>query len=165
MYINNNITGVIIILSSVIISCSGTSSIVYLSDSTNGSLRDPSSISQIGSMDTDAKINGSHGELSGLYLTTDRTQMNGVPGDSVTLSVNESITVYARGMDDRGKWFELSDDAAITWKADNELEVTPTAGPEVKVKVVKKAVVSYATATVLTKEGQKIKEEFAVQIK
>lgn len=165
----NNNSSAVIILVSLLISCSSSSSIVYLDGAANSS-SDISSGSSLDRPQTDAitsasKINSDHGELNGLYLTTDRTQMTGVARDSVTLSVNESITVYVRGMDDKGKWFMLSDGIAVTWKADRELEVSPASGTEVRIKILSKAPVSYATVTVITKEGRKLKEEFAVQIK
>jgi hypothetical protein len=123
------------------------------------------------SLPVDHKINPltpgaySHSELCGLYLTTDKAQMTGVPKDSAKLSVNESIIVYARGMDDKGKWFVLPEGVTIDWKADSELNVDPASGTEVAVKVLKKAVVTYVTASAETKNGEKIKKEFAVMVK
>lgn len=130
-----------------------------------------SAVMSCSSLPVDNEINppilGEHGhkELSGLYLTTDKTQMTGVPRDSAKLSVHESIIIYVRGMDDKGKWFILPEDVKISWKADNELEVNPDAGTEVTVKVLKKTVVTYVTAIVETKDERRIKKEFAIMVK
>ncbi|HQL44955.1 MAG TPA: hypothetical protein PL073_13810, partial [Spirochaetota bacterium] len=65
-------------------------------------------------------------ELDGLYLTIDGKQMNGVAKDHAKLAIGESVVIYARGNSTEGKWFKLPTSVAVTWKADRELQVTPT---------------------------------------
>lgn len=105
-------------------------------------------------------------DLYDLYLTKDAQQMTGVPLDSATLSVGETITIYARGcssIETGGKWFELPADVVVNWKADRELEVTPTTGHVVTVKVVSPISVSaYVTATTTAKDGSKIEKLFTI---
>lgn len=108
-------------------------------------------------------------ELGGLNLTTDAKQMSGVAIDHVKLGVGETVVVYARGastIETGGKWFELPADVVVNWKADRELEVTPTVGHTVTVKVVEPiSVAAYVTATTTTKAGEKIEAMFAVESK
>ncbi len=105
-------------------------------------------------------------ELEDLYLTTDANQMSGTPIDHAKLGVGETIVIYARGMssiETGGKWFKLPDDVVVNWKADPELEVTPTTGHEVTVKVIKPiSGAAYVTATTTTKDGKKIEKTFTV---
>ncbi|MFN3550680.1 MAG: hypothetical protein ACK4WJ_02580 [Endomicrobiia bacterium] len=108
-------------------------------------------------------------ELGGLYLTTDAKQMSGVARDSIKLGVGESAVIYARGMstiETGGKWFELPSDVVVNWKADRELEVTPTVGHVVTVKVVRPiSGAAYLTATTTDKSGKKIESILAVTMK
>ena len=106
-------------------------------------------------------------ELGGLYLTTDLKQMTGVARDHVKLGVGESVVIYARGqstIETGGKWFELPADVVVNWKAGRELEVTPTTGHVVTVKVVEPiSVTAYVTATTTTKAGEKLEMLFTVE--
>jgi len=105
-------------------------------------------------------------DLYDLYLTKDAQQMTGVPLDNAKLSVGETITIYARGcssIEKGGKWFELPADVVVNWKADKELEVTPTTGHVVTVKVVSPISGSaYVTATTTAKDGSKIEKLFTI---
>lgn len=105
-------------------------------------------------------------DLYDLYLTKEANQMTGVAQDKAKLGVGESVTIYARGcssVETGGKWFELPADVVISWKADGELEVTPTTGHVVTVKVVKPIAVSaYVTATTTAKNGSKIEKLFTI---
>jgi len=106
-------------------------------------------------------------ELADLYLTTDSKQMTGVARDHIKLAVGETVVIYARGassIETGGKWFELPADVVVTWKADRELEVTPTTGHVVTVKVVEPiSVASFVTATTTTKTGEKVEKLFTVE--
>lgn len=101
-------------------------------------------------------------ELDGLYVTTDPKQMTGVPRDNAKLGLGETVVVCARGAMGT-KWFELPADVVVNWKADPELEVTPTTGHIVTVKVINPISVSaYVTVTTTTKAGEKIEKEFTI---
>jgi len=106
-------------------------------------------------------------DLGGLYLTTDAKQMTGVARDRVKLGVGETVVIYARGMstvETGGKWFELPADVVVNWKADREIEVTPTTGHIVTVKVIEPiSVTAYVTATTTTKKGEKIETSLMVE--
>lgn len=106
-------------------------------------------------------------ELGDLYLTTDAKQMTGVARDSVKLGVGENVVIYARGMstiETGGAWFELPADVVVNWKADRGLEVTPTVGHIVTVKVVEPIEgAAFVTATTTTKAGKKIEALFTVE--
>jgi len=106
-------------------------------------------------------------ELGGLYLTTDEKQMTGVARDHVKLGVGETVVIYARGMstiETGGKWFELPADVVVNWKADRELEVTPTTGHVVTVKVIEPiSTSSFVRATTTTKKSEKIEKLFTVE--
>jgi len=105
-------------------------------------------------------------DLYDLYLTKDPQQMTGVARDMAKLSVGETVTIYARGcssIETGGKWFELPADVVVTWKADRKLEVTPTTGHVVTVKVISPISVSaYVTATTTAKDGSKIEKGFTI---
>ena len=105
-------------------------------------------------------------DLYDLNLTKDPHQMTGVPVDHAKLAVGETVTIYARGgssIETGGKWFELPADVVVTWKADRELEVTPTTGHVVTVKVISPmSVAAYVTATTTAKDGSKIEKLFTI---
>jgi len=101
-------------------------------------------------------------ELKDLYLTTDAKQMTGTARDMAKLGIGETVVIYARG-NMGGEWFELPADIIVNWKADPELEVTPTTGPVVTVKVIKPiSTSSYVEATTTTKEDEKVKKLFTI---
>ena len=103
-------------------------------------------------------------ELDGLYLTIDGKQMNGVAMDHVKLAVGESVVIYARGNSTEGKWFKLPLHVAVTWKADRELQVTPTSGHTVTVRVVKPiSTTAYVTAVTTAKNGKKVDALFTIE--
>ncbi len=100
--------------------------------------------------------------LTGLNVTRDAKQMSGVPISVAKLAVGESVVLYARGSDN-GKWFELPADVVVNWKADSELEVNPTTGHVVTVKVVSPiSAVAFVTATTTTKDGKKLEAELQI---
>lgn len=105
-------------------------------------------------------------DLYDLYLTKDAQQMTGVAKDAVKLNVGETVTIYARGCSSAetgGKWFELPGNVVVTWKADQELEVSPTTGHVVTVKVIKPiSTATYVTAVTTAKDGSKIEKLFTV---
>lgn len=108
-------------------------------------------------------------ELGGLYLTTDAKQMSGVSRDRIKLGIGESVVIYARGMstiETGGKWFELPSDVVVNWKADKELELTPTVGHTVTIKVARPiSGAAYVTATTTDKSGKKIESLLTVEMK
>ncbi len=109
-------------------------------------------------------------ELDGLYLTTDPKQMTGVARDHIKLGVGETVVIYARGkstIETGGKWFELPADVVVDWKTDSELEVTPTTGHMVTVKLIKSLNEgsAFAKAVTTTKDGKKIDAIFMVREK
>lgn len=108
-------------------------------------------------------------ELADLYLTTDPNQMSGVPKEYAKLGPNESITIYARGVtsiETGSKWFILPEDTIVNWKATEGVEITPTKGHAVMVKVVNPTSKTiFITATTTTKEGKKIERIFTIEIK
>jgi len=76
--------------------------------------------------------------LAGLYLTYDPNQMKGIAPDEVLLDTGESKTLYARGqssIDTDGQWFVLPPDVVVSWRGGQGVEVTPTEGQVVTVKV------------------------------
>jgi len=102
-------------------------------------------------------------KLKALNLTTDRSQMQGVPRDHVHLAVGETVTVYARGLDDTGKWCPLPDDMVLRWRSDRDLELVPGPGQTASVKLVGTPKVS-AVATARTTVGRKkLQRTFTVE--
>ncbi|MGC8823521.1 MAG: hypothetical protein ACP5PZ_02860 [Bacteroidales bacterium] len=93
-------------------------------------------------------------------------EMTGVAQDKAKLGMGETVTVYARGcssIETGGKWFVLPADVVVAWKADKELEVTPTTGHVVTIKVIAPISGSaYVTATTTAKDGSKIEKLFTV---
>ena len=84
--------------------------------------------------------------------------------DHVKLAVGESVVIYARGNSTEGKWFKLPLHVAVTWKADRELQVTPTSGHTVTVRVVKPiSTTAYVTAVTTAKNGKKIEALFTIE--
>lgn len=108
-------------------------------------------------------------DLYNLYLTTDAQQETGVSRNLVKLGVGETITVYARGCtgdkwsETGGEWFVLPEDVTVEWIPDKELEVTPTVGHVVTIKLVSKPdVVTFVKAVITTKDGKKVEQLFMV---
>jgi hypothetical protein len=79
-------------------------------------------------------------QLTGLYVTMDAEQMSGTPKNHAKLGVGDTMVIYARGMSSRAtgqKWFILPSDVEVDWSADEALEVIPTEGHKVTLRVVK----------------------------
>lgn len=101
--------------------------------------------------------------IKALNLTTERTQMQGVPRDHVHLALGEAVTVYARGLDDAGKWCPLPEDLVLKWRHDRDLEIVPGPGQTATVKLVGAPKVS-AVATARTTVGRKkLQRTFTVE--
>jgi len=101
--------------------------------------------------------------IKALNLTTEPSQMEGVPRDHVRLAVNESVTVYARGLDDAGKWCILPEEAQIKWRSDRDIQLTPGPGHTALMKLVGSPKVS-AVATARTTVGRrKLQRTFTVE--
>ncbi len=105
-------------------------------------------------------------DLYDLYLTTDAQQWRLECSGLVKLGMGETITVYARGrssLETGGKWFVLPEDVTVEWVPDKELEVTPTVGHVVTIKLVSKPdVVTFVKAVITTKDGKKVEQLFMV---
>lgn len=102
-------------------------------------------------------------ELDDLYFAGDAKKMTGVSLGNVELGVGETVIIYVRGASN-GKWFELPADVVVSWEADRELEVSPTTGHVVTVKVVKPIEnFSFVTATTINKDGKKIEAQLMVE--
>jgi len=102
-------------------------------------------------------------KLKALNLTTDKSQMQGVPRDHVHLAVGETVTVYARGLDDAGKWCPLPEDTVLKWRHDRDLQIIPGPGQTASVTLVGTPKVS-AVATARTAVGKKkLQRTFTVE--
>lgn len=102
-------------------------------------------------------------KLKALNLTTDEKQMQGVPRDHVHLSVGEAVTVYARGLDETGKWCPLPDGLVLKWRHDRDLRIVPGPGQTASVTLVGEPRVS-AVATARTAVGKKkLQRTFTVE--
>lgn len=102
-------------------------------------------------------------KLKALNLTTDEKQMQGVPKDHVHLSVGEAVTVYARGLDDAGKWCPLPGDLVLKWRHDRDLKIVPGPGQTASVTLVGTPKVS-AVATARAAVGRKkLQRTFTVE--
>jgi len=105
-----------------------------------------------------------HGKLVNLAFTTDQNQMSGVSKGSLKLAVGESAVLLVRGVDEKGKWFNLGTDVTVNWKGDAEVTVTPNVGATVTVKVIKPITASaFATATTVSSSGEKIEHMINVK--
>lgn len=101
--------------------------------------------------------------LKALNLTTDKAQMEGVPRDHVHLGLGETVTVYARGVDESGKWCTLPDGLVLKWRHDRDLQIVPGPGQTASVKLVGTPRVS-AVATARTTVGKKkLQRTFTVE--
>jgi len=101
--------------------------------------------------------------IKALNLTTDKAQMEGVPRDHVHLSVGETVTVYARGLDESGKWCNLPDGLVLKWRFDRDLQIAPGPGQTAAVTLVGTPKVS-AVATARTTVGKrKLQRTFTVE--
>jgi hypothetical protein len=102
-------------------------------------------------------------KIKGLNLTTEKAQMEGVPKDHVHLAVGETVTVYARGLDESGKWCQLPESIVIKWRHDRDLTLLPGPGQTASVKLVGNPKVS-AVATARTTAGKKkLQRTFTVE--
>ncbi len=102
-------------------------------------------------------------KIRALNLTTDGGQMEGVPRDHVRLAVGDIVTVYARGLDEAGKWCPLPTDTVIRWRSDRDLQLVPGTGQTATVKLVGAPKVS-AVATARTTVGRKkLQRTFTVE--
>lgn len=98
-----------------------------------------------------------HGKMAGFAFSTDQKQMSGVSRSSLKLAVGESAVVFVRGTDDKGTWFELPAETAVTWKCDKEVEIAPQAGPTVTIKAVSAISASaFVTASGVNEAGEKV---------
>jgi len=101
--------------------------------------------------------------IKALTLTTDGAQMQGVPKDHVRLAVGGKVTVYARGLDEAGKWCPLPEGLVLKWRADRDLELVPGPARTATVKLVGTPRVS-AVATARTTVGKKkLQRTFTVE--
>ena len=106
-----------------------------------------------------------HGEprIKALNLTTDVKQMEGVPKNHVHLGLGETVTVYARGQDEHGKWCPLPDGLVLKWRHDRDLKITEGPGQTAAVTLVGTPKVS-AVATARTTVGKKkLQRTFTVE--
>ena len=86
------------------------------------------------------------------------------PGIStLKLTVGESVTITAKGVDDEGKNVPI----CPTWKADSELSLRPVLGKgrSIIIKALKPAIAAFVTATVITEDGKKVTCDIAVEVK
>ena len=102
-------------------------------------------------------------KIKALNLTTEKAQMQGVPRDHVHLSVGEAVTVYARGLDETGKWCPLPDELVLKWRHDRDLQIVPGPGQTASVTLIGEPKVS-AVATAKTAVGKKkLQRTFTVE--
>lgn len=102
-------------------------------------------------------------EIRALTLTTDGTQMEGVPRDHVRLALGETVTVYARGVDATGKWCALPEGLVLKWRHDRDLRLAEGPGQTAAVTLVAAPRVS-AVATARTTIGRrKLQRTFTVE--
>jgi hypothetical protein len=98
-----------------------------------------------------------------LNLTTEASQMEGVPKDHVRLAVGEAVTVYARGVDEEGKWCSLPEATVIKWRSDRDLSLTPGQGQTATVKLVGAPKVSAVATARTTVDKKKLQRTFTVE--
>jgi len=102
-------------------------------------------------------------KVKALNLTTDEKQVEGIPKDHVHLSLGETVTVFARGLDTAGKWCPLPDDLVLKWRHDRDLQIVPGPGQTASVKLVGAPKVS-AVATARAAIGKKkLQRTFTVE--
>jgi hypothetical protein len=104
------------------------------------------------------------GKLAGINFSMNPDQMSGVSKDHLRLSVGEVVTLFIRGQDPEGKWFQLPMGLETKWEADKELDIRPDQWDTVTVKLLEPPKVN-ATATMraVNPAGQKLEKKLTVQ--
>ncbi|MBM4168986.1 MAG: hypothetical protein FJ215_07490 [Ignavibacteria bacterium] len=74
-------------------------------------------------------------KLTSLIMTTDAKGMS--PVGCLQLLPDETVTVYAVGLDEKGKSFAISKDSIVHWSGSDALEVKSTGDHSATVKLVK----------------------------
>ncbi len=87
------------------------------------------------SVGLNAKTKGAPPKLTTIILTT--ASNSTTPLTCLQLLPNETITVYAVGLDEKGKPFAISKDSIVHWSGGDALEVKSTAAHSATVKLAK----------------------------
>jgi len=102
--------------------------------------------------------------LASINFSTSPDQMSGVSKDHLRLSVGEVVTLFIRGEDPEGKWFQLPMGLETKWEADKELDIRPDQWDTVSVKLLEPPKVNaMATVRATNPAGQKIERILTVQ--
>ncbi|MBM4248260.1 MAG: hypothetical protein FJ149_02270 [Euryarchaeota archaeon] len=101
--------------------------------------------------------------IKALNLTTDGTQMQGVPRDHARLALGETVTVFARGLDENGRWCPLPEGLVLKWRHDRDLRLVEGPGQTAAITLVNAPRVSAVATARATIGKRKLQRTFTVE--